>query len=236
MDKNTIIFLKTLLKPYLEHGIERWFYIFGMNNNENNFVHIFSPYYSHKKFRNKHNQIDYVEYLTNLNEVLEKIRKAFANNWYICPAYFTSDIYRVETFGGTFWTFVDIDFKHYINVENEKETKEFAKKQMENIMVCDPDMIVFSGGGLHIYKQLDKMVTTKEEWLKEEAKLVECVKKIGLEPDPKVSNNHINILRIPGTINLRYKDGEKHRFVDLLYIKNYVKFTAYRKPLTRAKT
>ena len=66
------------------------------------------------------------------------------------------------------------------------------------------------------------MLKDKKEWLEKEQILVDCVKEIGLEPDPKVSANHINILRIPNTINLRYIDNRKHRFVDLIYFRSSV--------------
>ena len=220
MDRNLKVFLNRLFEPYLERGIERWFYIFGMNDTENNFVHIFSPFEYHKKYRGKSGKTDYIHYLRTLDDVEEKIRRAFATNWYVSPAYFTAELYRMDFFGGTIWTYVDIDFKHYIDVNDVRKTKAFAGELAEKIIkTCDPDMMVFSGGGLHVYKQLDKIISDKNEWKKEERKLADCVKMVGVEPDPVVSNNIINILRIPGTINLRYKDGNKHRFVDLIYKK-----------------
>ena len=216
-------FLKFIFRPYEQQGINRWFYFFGMNDRENNFVYAFSSFKKSYKFRNKYGQMDYVEYATTLDQVIQKIKRAFANNWYFCPSYFIADKYSVDTFGGSFWTYVDIDFKHYVDVNNLWQVKQFINKYITKIVVkCKPDAVVFSGGGFHIYKMSDVMLKDKKEWLEKERILVDCVKEIGLEPDPKVSANHINILRIPNTINLRYIDNGKHRFVDLIYLRSSI--------------
>lgn len=216
--QDTLLYIHTIVSPYPQ---KKYFYLFSMNDTEHNFVYFYSDYRYNKKYSSmkyeKH--VSYVHYLRNDNEIIQKIRNAFASNWYMSTALFSRPSYNIQNFVMNYWVFVDIDFKQVIDVSDVVKTKKFAKEVLEKVME-EIDMAVFSGGGIHLYKKLEDPVYNKQEWLEKESDFVSKIEGLtSLKCDEKVSNNFINILRVPGTINLRYKDGNKHRFVDLLYLK-----------------
>jgi len=104
--------------------------------------------------------------------------------------------------------FIDIDLtdgkkdksKGY---ENLKELSAALAKFVKDTGLPRPSMMVFSGGGMHVYWTLMKPLTL-EEWLPLSYALAEATKKHGLKCDSACTIDGARVLRVPGTKNHKY--------------------------------
>lgn len=104
--------------------------------------------------------------------------------------------------------FIDIDLtdgkkdksKGY---ENLKELTAALAQFLRDTGLPKPSMMVFSGGGMHVYWTLMKPVTL-EEWLPDAYALAEATKRHGLKCDSACTIDAARVLRVPGTKNHKY--------------------------------
>jgi hypothetical protein len=96
--------------------------------------------------------------------------------------------------------YADIDFKLY----DRRETAILAFKEfLKKIDFPRPNIVVSSGGGLHVYWVLDIAVRL-EEWLPVAKALVSAMRKFNLVADYEVTTDAARLLRVPGTVNRKY--------------------------------
>lgn len=104
--------------------------------------------------------------------------------------------------------FIDIDLtdgkkdksKGY---ENLKELSAALAKFLQDTGLPKPSLMVFSGGGMHVYWTLMNALTL-QEWLPEAYALAEATKRHGLKCDSGCTIDAARILRVPGTKNHKY--------------------------------
>lgn len=104
--------------------------------------------------------------------------------------------------------FIDIDLtdgkkdktKGY---ENLKELSAALAKFLIDTGLPRPTMMVFSGGGMHVYWTLMTPVSL-EQWLPDAYALAEATKRHGLKCDSACTIDAARVLRVPGTKNHKY--------------------------------
>ncbi|QIG67085.1 putative integrase protein [Rhizobium phage RHph_TM3_14A] len=101
--------------------------------------------------------------------------------------------------------FLDSDLKDYGT--KEEWTKAFAKF-LKATGLPRPTIIVFSGGGFHIYWTLVEALTI-DKWLPLAYALAEATKREGFKCDTQCTIDSARILRVPGTMNHKYDPPTK---------------------------
>lgn len=96
------------------------------------------------------------------------------------------------------WIWADIDYK--------ETPRDKAEKALEK---CPPDIRIKSGGGLHVYWKLDRVISLADAGVKKfETALAKRVASIGGDPSGKDVSR---LLRVPGTLNRKYSPPRKVR-------------------------
>jgi hypothetical protein len=74
-----------------------------------------------------------------------------------------------------------------------------------------PNLVVHSGGGLHVYWVLARALTPAD-WQPLAFALAEATKQHGLKCDTQCTVDRARVLRIPGTLNTKYDPPRLVRF------------------------
>lgn len=101
--------------------------------------------------------------------------------------------------------FLDSDLKNYGS--KEEWVKAFSKF-LKDTGLPKPTMMVYSGGGFHIYWTLLEPLPVNK-WLPLAYALAEATKRHGFECDTQCTIDAARILRIPGTLNHKYNPPRK---------------------------
>src|SRR6478735_678131 len=109
--------------------------------------------------------------------------------------------------------FIDIDLtdgkkdksKGYDDI---KQLKEAFAKFVADTGLPRPTLMVFSGGGLHVYWTLQEAITV-DKWLPLAYALADATKRHGLKCDTACTIDSARILRVPGTLNHKYDPPRK---------------------------
>jgi hypothetical protein len=107
--------------------------------------------------------------------------------------------------------FLDVDAKDYGG--GVRAAGADLGRWVKDSGMLKPTTIVMSGGGLHVYWELERALTP-DEWLPKAHRLIEATKRHGLKCDTAVTTDTARILRVPGTFN--YK-RDPRRSVELVW-------------------
>lgn len=100
--------------------------------------------------------------------------------------------------------FIDIDLKDGDNgYASENELFAALAGFLEFTGLPKPSIVVHSGGGVHVYWLLQDALFVPE-WMELSFALVEAIKRYGLKCDSQCTIDAARVLRIPGTMNLKY--------------------------------
>jgi hypothetical protein len=105
--------------------------------------------------------------------------------------------------------YVDLDFKKY---PGPAAAVAALRTFLETSGVVRPNVVVETGGGLHIYWVLDAPVRPVD-WLPVSRALVAAMQAASLEADYGVTIDTARILRVPGTVNRKYSHHPECRVV-----------------------
>lgn len=149
-----------------------------------------------------------------VNGVTDAVRRAYALSdagaeAYFAPAeYLTPDSREAANVSDACGFWMDFDCgeekaaagKGYPNViDAQQAVRQFSK----DVGLPEPTHIVSSGGGLHVYWVLDRVVD-RAIWQAYAAKLKRLTKAHGLLADDSRTADIASVLRIPGTLNFKY--------------------------------
>lgn len=109
--------------------------------------------------------------------------------------------------------FIDIDLtdgkkdksKGY---DDAKQMSAAFSKFLKDTGLPKPTLMVFSGGGMHVYWTLAEAITV-DKWLPMAYALSEATKRHGLKCDTACTIDSARILRVPGTLNHKYDPPRK---------------------------
>ena len=105
--------------------------------------------------------------------------------------------------------YVDLDFKEY---QTEQDALNALKSFLYTTGITKPNIIVHSGGGLHIYWVFDRELDA-DEWKPMATALAAMGQEQGLKADFGCTIDSARILRVPGTLNWKYDPPRQVRVV-----------------------
>lgn len=108
--------------------------------------------------------------------------------------------------------FLDIDCKDEKGYATPAEAMAALAKFVQDSGMPRPNVVVMSGGGLHVYWTLAEALAP-DEWKPRARALAEATKALGLKCDTAVTVDAARILRVPGTFNLKTGDKRPVRIV-----------------------
>ncbi len=165
----------------------------------------------------------------------QALSDAGVDAYFACSEYATPDSRTAANVSGAFAFWVDIDCgntkadkgKGY---RTEADALVVVEQFCQKAALPSPTHIVSSGGGLHAYWVLDR-VLGREIWQAYAGKLKALTKVLGFLADDSRTSDIASVLRVPGTLNFKYVPP---RLVTLLqandaYIQQAVMFASIEK-------
>ena len=157
-----------------------------------------------KKFRNI-----VVKDAVEAAKLAQEHSKAGSDTYFACAEYVTPNNRTAANVSGAYGFWLDIDCgedkaktgKGYLTVE---EAEEAIKRFCKDTGLPPPTYIVNSGSGLHVYWIFDSKIE-REKWQAYARKLKALTKATGLLADDSRTSDIASVLRIPGTLNYKYK-------------------------------
>jgi hypothetical protein len=104
----------------------------------------------------------------------------------------------------SFW--MDVDIREDKGYRTLEEAIRATKKFVEEANLPFP-LLVFSGGGLHLYWPLTQAVE-QDEWNKYAEGIFKLAERLKFKADPGISKDGARILRTPGTQNIKEGNGK----------------------------
>ena len=124
-------------------------------------------------------------------------RTSKTGNSYLTPVRAQANVVALKSL------FLDLDFKNYAT---PNEAIDALAKFVETVGLPKPNVVVKSGGGLHVYWTFDRALT-RGEWQPLADALVAAAMAQGLKFDTACTIDSARILRVPGTVNRKLAVG-----------------------------
>lgn len=143
------------------------------------------------------------------------------DGYFACAEYINGDSRKASNALGAWAYWFDIDCGQAkadkgLGYATKKEAAAALTAFIKQTKLPDPDFIVDSGNGLHVYFCSDEFIPAAE-WKVGADKLKALTKQYGLLADDTRTADIASVLRVPGTYN--YKDPSKPKLVKVVYQK-----------------